>query len=433
MNKAFDETHELIKYLPITLILIIYLIIGTLYAIKTPAWQVPDEPAHYNYVRQVATTGELPVIRPGDWDNDYLEKIKRERFSLAALGDRLGTIQYEDHQPPLYYVLEAPIYNATQGNLTAMRLLSVLFGAGVVIAAWGVVTAIFPAQAWLAAGTAGFVAFLPQHVAMMAGVENDALGELLVGIILFACAVYLGLCILTKLTAMLPMMIVIPITILLHSRRERWSLARLLREAAWVAIPALILGVPFWLRNISVYGGTDFLAQAAHDSIVIGQQRTSDYIATHGVGGWLRDGLRTTFQSFWGQFGWMGVPLNAGMYLVLFLLMVIATIGAITALIRGWQRLTIPQRDGLIILGLTALLAVVEHIGYNLKFVQFQGRYLYAGLIPVALFMTAGLAQWVSILLPQIQTARWAVVGVISLLAAFDLYILFRIIIPALS
>src|SRR4051812_3142399 len=118
-----------LRYLPIALIVLIYLVIGTLYAVKTPAWQVPDEPAHYNYVRQLATTGELPVIRPGDWDNDYLNKIKDQKFSAAALGDRLSSIQYEDHQPPLYYVLEAPVYSATQGNLSAMRLLSVLLGA----------------------------------------------------------------------------------------------------------------------------------------------------------------------------------------------------------------------------------------------------------------------------------------------------------------
>ena len=30
-----------------------YLTIGVLYGFRTPAWQVPDEPAHYNYVRHL--------------------------------------------------------------------------------------------------------------------------------------------------------------------------------------------------------------------------------------------------------------------------------------------------------------------------------------------------------------------------------------------
>jgi hypothetical protein len=30
------------------LIVFIYLVLGTLYAVYTPPWQAPDEPAHYN-------------------------------------------------------------------------------------------------------------------------------------------------------------------------------------------------------------------------------------------------------------------------------------------------------------------------------------------------------------------------------------------------
>jgi hypothetical protein len=79
-----------------------YLIVGALYAALTPAWQSPDEPAHYNYVAQVARNGCCPKIEPGDWDSRYMEELKGARF-LPELLDRLDTIQYEDHQPPLYY------------------------------------------------------------------------------------------------------------------------------------------------------------------------------------------------------------------------------------------------------------------------------------------------------------------------------------------
>ncbi|MCB0131202.1 MAG: hypothetical protein KDD78_10145, partial [Caldilineaceae bacterium] len=33
----------------LVLILAAYVLLGALYAINTPAWQAPDEPAHYNY------------------------------------------------------------------------------------------------------------------------------------------------------------------------------------------------------------------------------------------------------------------------------------------------------------------------------------------------------------------------------------------------
>src|SRR5438874_73527 len=108
----------------LALITFAYLAIAALYAVKTPAWQVPDEPAHYNYIAQVAANGCCPKLEPGDWDNDYLESIKAARFSPASLQNRLSTIQYEDHQPPLYYLLNVPIYNLSSGSLIAMRLLS---------------------------------------------------------------------------------------------------------------------------------------------------------------------------------------------------------------------------------------------------------------------------------------------------------------------
>src|SRR5436309_10386779 len=85
-----------------------YLGIAALYAIKTPAWQVPDEPAHYNYVAQVATNGCCPILQSGDWNNKYLNDIKDAKFSPEVVKGDLGTIQYEDHQPPLYYFLLAP-------------------------------------------------------------------------------------------------------------------------------------------------------------------------------------------------------------------------------------------------------------------------------------------------------------------------------------
>src|ERR1700738_4195072 len=95
----------------LALIVLAFLIIGALYATKTPAWEVPDEPAHYNYVAQVALNGCCPTLQLGDWDNDYLNAIKAAKFSPASLNGRLSTIRYEDHQPPLYYLLAAPVYN----------------------------------------------------------------------------------------------------------------------------------------------------------------------------------------------------------------------------------------------------------------------------------------------------------------------------------
>ena len=43
------------------------LILSCHYAIQTPVWQYPDEPAHYNYGFALASTGQLVEIKAGDW------------------------------------------------------------------------------------------------------------------------------------------------------------------------------------------------------------------------------------------------------------------------------------------------------------------------------------------------------------------------------
>ncbi|HRF98354.1 MAG TPA: hypothetical protein PLZ51_24265, partial [Aggregatilineales bacterium] len=64
---------------PIRLLTIAYLICGVLFALYTPLWQTPDEPAHYHYIAQVATIG-LPKIEAGDWDSPYLDRLKSTKF-----------------------------------------------------------------------------------------------------------------------------------------------------------------------------------------------------------------------------------------------------------------------------------------------------------------------------------------------------------------
>jgi 4-amino-4-deoxy-L-arabinose transferase-like glycosyltransferase len=432
--------------LPLALIVSGYLLIGALYAANTPAWQVPDEPAHYNYVAQVAAHGCCPIIAEGDWDNAYLEAIKAARFAPESLAGRLDTVQYEDHQPPLYYLLASLIFRASDGDLITLRLFSVLLGAGAVIAAWAAARIAFPAQPWLAVGAAGFVAFLPQRVAMMAGVNNDALAELLAGLILIAClwhvrgggawtipamGALLGLAFITKLTVY-PMAGVIAVAILLRGRERRAPLRAVLTRLVGAFALAALIGLPFWIGNVQTYGWPDFLAQAAHDRVVVGQPQTAGYIEAHGLGGWLADGARITFQSFWGQFGWMGVPMTGPIYLALAGFSGVVTVGALAGFIGARRSMRTDQYHALIVLATGVLLTFGAFAYYNLRFVQFQGRYLFPALIPIALCGAYGLAWWAG------QTGRrvFVPISMIALavgMAAFALYALYRIILPALA
>ena len=169
------------------------------------------------------------------------------------------------------------------------------------------------------------VAFLPQHLHMLGAVNNDALAELLVGLVLLWLLRYLdgddvpawqlgllvGLALLTKLTIYF-LALLAPLAIWLRWRRRAEAPSALLRMLAVYATIAAVIGGVWWLRNISVYGFPDFLGLAAHDRVVADQPRTDDYIRQHGGGVYLSQMLSTTIKSFWGQFGWMALPLDTG-------------------------------------------------------------------------------------------------------------------------
>ena len=433
------------KHILLIPIILIYLLIGVLFVFYTPAWQAPDEPAHYNYIRQLAA-GRLPVIEAGDYDQDYLMEVVF--ISAFAPQYSLESIEYEDWQPPLYYLLQTPNYLVSGGSLTAMRLFSLVLGSGVVILAYALVYRLAPEEQWLALTTAVFVAFLPQHMAMISSANNDALAELLLAAILFmlvvigqserfrtrdyiVLGVLLGLGYLTKGTVY-PISGTVGLLLIWHLWRE-WG--QLIKAGLLVFVPAFLLGALWWIRNIAVYGGLDFLGKAAHDSVVIGQPRTAEWVAQYGLEDTLGRFVQTTFNSFWGQFGWMTVPMTypSWLYPLLWLFTGAALAGLIAAAFSGRRTLAKHLLAILVMLTLFALTLSV-HVVYNLTFVQHQGRYLFPALIPIALGLAVGLGLWFRPLRRRWPHIVFAIpTGLAVALIALDLYALFRVIVPALA
>ena len=440
----------------LVLILAVSLVVGALFALYTPVWQAPDEPAHYNYVAQVAAGGGFPMIEPGDWQQVYQEELKAARFAPDMLDD-LDTIEYEDHQPPLYYLLASVVYRLTSGSLHALRLFGVIIGAGVVLCAYAIGKLLYPQRPTVGLGAAAFVGFLPQHVAMLAAVNNDSLSELLIGLTLLVTLLYifahpplhqpyrgeallgglLGLIFITKSTGYL-MAGVVVLALLLRWRRSGQPVAALVQDGVVTLLPALIIGGLWWGRNIAVYGFPDFLGLRAHDVVVADQLRTADYIANIGLNTYLSSSAQTTFNSFWGQFGWMALPLPEWMY-VGFAGLLAAVVGGL-ALRRFLPLSPSPaeieakhRRDAWLCIGLLLLLALLAYVYYNTEFVQFQGRYLFPALIPLGLLAALGLDAWPRWLLPRVALAQWATPVVLLLLAPLDVYIILRLVAPLLA
>jgi 4-amino-4-deoxy-L-arabinose transferase-like glycosyltransferase len=455
-------------------ILIGYLALGTAYALQTPAWQAPDEPAHYNYIQFIAKEQALPILHEGEYDQTYNEEFTRTPQNTASMP--IDPLRYEDYAPPLYYLLAAPIYALTDGWITALRLFSVILGGALVVVAYLIGAEIYPDQLVFALGGAAFVAFVPQHLAMMSAVNNDSLAELLIALVvlqsvrlfrspiiskrrLIGLGVTLGLGLLTKATFYYTAVPIAFAALALHTfkqsplkkrTRETRGWRLFIKQALIVFVPALLIGAVWWLRNLSVYGGFDVMGLARHNAVVVGQPTTAQWLIDYGAGGVLQRFLATTYRSFWGQFGWMSTPLPDREYLLLGGLCIVALIGWVRWLVatRKLPKST-QQPYGGLLLSLMFVLTLGGYLYYNVTFVQHQGRYLFPALIPIGLafaigwwhvldkiknliarFLTRSPRDWT----PWLDQAQLIIFALIFIyLAWLDLVALQRYIIPNLS
>ena len=305
-----------------TLVIALGFALSSHYAIRTPAWQYPDEPAHYNYAFNLASNDQLVEIEAGDWDQERLERLKANRFPA---GEDLDWIQYENHQPPLYYLLVGWLSTiepaaSVEQRLYALRLFTALIGCLAMALAYRFMGLLFPSDTWTRLFATLVFAAVPMHAAMLGAINNDALGEVIAGGLLVATStaliggvtyrrtlvigVLVGLALLTKVT-IYPVAGVCALAILWGIWRNagqdsRWGLTLVM------AASSIALSGWWFVRNMIVYGVGDPLGLARHDMVVVGQPRTGP-ITDEAISYF----VTTMFNSFWGQFGWMGVPMGA--------------------------------------------------------------------------------------------------------------------------
>jgi hypothetical protein len=416
----------------------------------------------------------------GDYDESYIRLLTSRRFPPEL---SIAPLRYEAHQPPAYYLLGALVFRATGGDLLPLRLLSVALGALFIGLIYAMVRLIFPGWPALALGAAAFTAFLPMHVAQSASLNNDALAEVLLAAILLLSIRYvklallgprppsawdalgigllLGLALVTKVSAYvaIPIALAAPLIAWHESRRSLISNSPIhhspihhssfiIHHSALILFPALLLALPWYVRNASLYGNLDILGRTWHDVVVVGQLTTGDFVAQVGLATTLERFLVWSHSSFWGVFGWMGVWMDARIYTAALAFGLAVGAGCVWAARNttadGGQRMAeaaedadldapvtghrLPvtdhrsrlQRWALALLGLAALGTLGIYLLYNLQFVQPQGRYLFPALPAVSLAVAVGwwtVARWPG-------AARWA--G-FALLAAAGLAVLWGV------
>ncbi len=441
---------SLLSRIVLAVIVLVYVLLGALYAVYTPRWQAPDEPAHFNYIRTIGDTGALPVLMSGDYNQQYLEAIKTAKFPASM---SVNAIRYESYQPPFYYLAGTLVYVATRAagldaQLIALRLFSVGLGVFLLLAAFAVGREIFPDDPFPALAATGAIAAIPMHIAVSASVSNDTAADLLLALILLLAlkrlgdkvadrryvilgGILFGAALLTKSTVYVPGALM-----LLGAEIGRLAIGksrptgRTIGLLAALFALALVISAPMFLRNMVTYGLTDPLGIARHDSVVVGQPTTAEMVTQYGLNHILFDYFAVSFKSFWAQFGWMGVLISDRIYVALMLLAGAAGLGfALFAIrvVRHREQITLFQHWSLGLLAVLLAAALVDYVGYNFKFFQLQGRYLFPGIIPIALFGVIGLNELIA------RDYRRVVFGLLYVaLVALDAASLFLYIIPQL-
>jgi hypothetical protein len=234
--------------------------------------------------------------------------------------------------------------------------------------------------------------------AVSAALSADPLANLLSAAILLALVrgrgavatgVLLGLGLLTKLA----LAIFLPVAVVMLA-------ARTLRVAGNTLAVAAVITVPWLVHQVTTYGWTDPLATARHAAVVADQPRfpglSADYVAQF---------LTVSFHSFWAQFGWMAVVAPDRLYWIWGAVVALAVVGLIA----------------------TVAVAFLAYVGYNLTFEQFQGRYLFPALVPIAILLVAG---WTALVPARLRSA---VIVLPIALVAINGYALMRVLVPGFA
>jgi hypothetical protein len=383
---------------PLGLALSSFLVVATVYNVRVPIYEAPDEIAHTRYVTSIAARGEL-------MDLSQIE-------------------EYEAWQPPLYYAVGAGViklfaldppqelainpnfpaqrqnflhppeegfpYSEPEWSIHVLRGLSTIFSLGTIAFIYLTSLAIFPRRkllAFTAAATAGLV---PQFAFISATVSNDAAavffaaGTVYFGLTylkdnrrlwLALAAVALSLGALTKTNALVAGFV--PLTAVLISSRTWREKAPLL--ALFVVLPISVAGW-FYLRSLLLWG-----AIVPAETFLPGQLPVPIWHSFY-----REVFLEDIRQSFWYVGGPMNLRLSKVVYDSLDLISVLALGGIIAGFVSaGFSR---GQRWSLVLLSSLPVLALLSVIYFSLVYAaQNQGRYLFVALTAFAILLPLGL------------------------------------------
>lgn len=390
-------------WLPLLLALHLALAFG--YRAALPVFNWPDEPAHLNHVRTVAAGNLLPVMEPGAWAPAELDALKMRHFTDVSVDDPvLEMLSYENHHPPLYYLLAAVVWRfAPRPEL--VKLVNLVLSCLVLCLPLALARARGWVDDWLALLATVVLALSPMRCFMAVSIGNGVLAELIFGVYTVAIAAgcpaaLVGVIIGVGGLAKISMLLALPLYVLwLLLDRERHSRREVLRSAAISSAVAIAIMLPWIGHNILAYGAEDPLAlesgalgSDAETAAGLGAERPR--LALQGEHGFSVFSWRL-FASWWGVFGWMEIFPDRRIVPVYLGLTAIALLG----LNIRWRRPNEGRDEARrwIAWSLGAVASAVAAVSvYSLFDFQPQGRYLFVVSLASSVLLAIGLraATW---------------------------------------
>lgn len=240
-------------------IIAVYCALALCYSFATKLKYGPDEPAHFIYIRSIATELALPAIAHEETPNEH---------SKAT---------HEGHQPPLYYLLMAiPFAISRLAGVEddtlwrILRLANIPLGAAGIWAGYLLAREYFQKEAY-ALACAGFMAGIPTASYMAGVINNENLITLLftwamIPLLRYfktgamsvrdslVTGVLLGLGLLTKAQSFVLVLLVLVAAAAAIVRRGRSCMVDALAKTALCIGTAMAVSGWWFARNIATYG-----------------------------------------------------------------------------------------------------------------------------------------------------------------------------------
>ena len=360
-------------------VLIAGLLVRLAYVFLTPIFYAPDEQSHFNYIKHLTEKKSFPV-------------------QTSKLGDESN--DWENNQPPLYYLVAAPVFSATQAvfhnqtsTVVAIRLFSVALW---LLNVWLVIVSLRRLRiqdGFVVTFTVAMVCLLPTYTVISSAINNDNLLATIGGGILclltqrersirstLMLGLLLGLGLLTKQSAVIFAPLIVSLGAL-ESFRGRITWRNATQQLFVTLGLAGVIYLPWAIRNWQVYHS--FMPE----NLVVSQIPWPS--AMHGIASAAHNLLKT-FWSVSGLSNDVGYPFPViGMLLFVLPVMMFALD---SKPVEKTDALNVAENKLLLVAMLVAvLIAVGLVLRFGYQFGMGQGRHLFPLLCPISLFLAAWL------------------------------------------